>query len=153
MALPLWHPCLRQATQELWARPPPPPTRTLSPSDPLSRWASSQQSWHCLALLSQRQPVPAPGLGSGCYRCKNTGPAHRGCPSQRSREWACLCQVFFRVRSPHCSPTYLPTSRTTLCLHAPICPPRKGPTAPQSVTPTTDPQALPAWFSTLPPST
>lgn len=55
------------------------PTLTLSRSDPLSRWASSgqqrqqqhiparalpsnKQPWHCLALLSPRWPVPAPGL-------------------------------------------------------------------------------------------
>lgn len=52
---------------------------TLSPSDPLSRWASSgqqpqqqhiptralpssKQPWHCLVLLSWRQTMPAPGF-------------------------------------------------------------------------------------------
>lgn len=55
------------------------PVLTLSPSDPLSRWASSGQQpqqqhiptwalpsskppWHCLALLFWRQTLPAPGL-------------------------------------------------------------------------------------------
>lgn len=75
---------------------------TLSPSDPLSRWASSGQQpqqqhiptwalpsskrpWHCLALLSGRQTLPAPGL-----RLVRIG-GHRACspgaPAPERSEW------------------------------------------------------------------
>lgn len=80
VAHPLWHQCPIDNPVSLCPGfLPELPILTLSPSDPLSRWASSGQQpqqqhiptwalpsskppWHCLALLSWRQTLPAPGL-------------------------------------------------------------------------------------------
>lgn len=101
------------------------PTLTLSPSDRLSRWASSGQQpqqhiptqtlpssmrpWHCLALLSWRQPVPAPGLR--LVRMEGQGLLSSGaCSLDGLNRLVCffvlLSQVF--LRSSHQPPSYRP---------------------------------------------
>ena len=90
VVLPLWLQCPSRQPRYSVSRLLDLPTLTLSPSDPLSEWASSGQQpqqqhiptqalpsserpWHCPALLSWRQTVPAPGL-----RLVKTG-RHRAC--------------------------------------------------------------------------
>ena len=135
-------------------------TLTLSPRDPLSRWASSGQQpqqqhiptqtlpgserpWHCLVLLSWRQSAPSPRAQAG--EARRTQGLHPRAACSLSMALCASLPYSFQVflRSP-LLPACPPASRTALHLTTPSVHQEKGPLLPNPQHPLAHSEALPA---------